>query len=81
MEVLRKNIRKPKKAAKTAVYFAKKDAHTEQLASIINNSDKNLILKMVKRLKRDNVGVIGEKCVRNDDGKLTLTVELWQSHY
>ena len=32
---------KTKKAAKTAVYYAKKDAQTEQFSSINNNSDKN----------------------------------------
>ena len=42
---------KAKRAAKTAVYFAKKDAQTEQFASINNNSDKNRIFKMAKRLK------------------------------
>ena len=40
---------------------------------------------MAKRLKQDNVDVVSEKCVRNDDGKLTLTVDdtlkAWQSHY
>ena len=65
------------KAAKTAGYFAKSEAKTEQLkdrtASINNNSDKNHIFKMTKRLKRDNVDVVS-KCIRNDDGKLTVTV-------
>ena len=28
---------------------------------------------MAKRLKPDNIDVIHEKCVRNNDGKLTLT--------
>ena len=54
-------------------------------ASINSNSDKNNIFKMAKRLKRDNVHVVGEKFVRNDDGKLTLSVsdklKAWQSHY
>ena len=40
---------------------------------------------MDKRLKQDNVNVVGEKYVRNDDGKLTLTVndklKARQSHY
>ena len=40
---------------------------------------------MAKRLKQDNVDVVGEKCVRSDDGKLTLTAddeaETWQFHY
>ena len=69
----------------TAVYFAKRDAQTKEFASINNNSDKNRIFKMAKRLKQNNVDVFGEKCVRNDDGKLTLTVDdklnAWQSNY
>ena len=65
---------KAKKAAKTAVYFVKKKyAQTEQFASTNSNSDKNHIFKMAKRLKPDNIDVIHEKCVRNNDGKLTLT--------
>ena len=46
--------------------------HKQKFASINNNSDKNRIFKMAKRLKRDNVDVVGEKCVRNDDEKVTL---------
>ena len=77
------------KAAKTAGYFAKTEAKTEQwkdrTASINNNSDKNHIFKMAKRLKRDNVDVVSKKCVRTDDGKLTVTADdklkTWWSHY
>ena len=40
---------------------------------------------MVKRLKPENVDIVSKKCVRNDDGKLTLTfdekLKAWQSHY
>ena len=40
---------------------------------------------MAKRLKRDNVDVVGETCVRNDDGKLNLSIDdklkAWLSHY
>ena len=40
---------------------------------------------MAKRLKQDSVDILGEKCVRNDHGKLTLTVhdklKGWQSDY
>ena len=46
----------------------KRDAETVQFTSTNNNSNKNHIFKMAERLKRDNVGVVGEKCVRNDDG-------------
>ena len=84
VEVLMKSIWKPKKAAKVAVYFAKQ-YQAEQFASINKNSDKNRIFKIAKRLKWDNADVVGKKCIWNDEGKLTLTVDgkpkAWQSHY
>ena len=71
--------------AKSAVYIAKRDAQTEKFGSINNNRDKNRIFKLAKKLKRDNADIVGEKCVRNDEGLLALTVdeklEAWQSHY
>ena len=40
---------------------------------------------MGKRLKWDNVAAVREKCVRNDERKLTSTMndklKAWQSHY
>ena len=40
---------------------------------------------MAKRLKQDNVDIVGEKCVRNNDGNLALAIDdklkAWQSHY
>ena len=74
-----------KRAAKTAVYIAKRDAQTQQFGSINNNSDKNRIFKLAKKLKQNNADIVGEKCIRQDDGKLALTVddklEAWKSHY
>ena len=74
-----------KRAAKLAVYTAKRDAQSEQFSSINDNSDKNRIFKLAKNLKRVNADIVGEKCVRKDDGKLALSVDeklkAWQSHY
>ena len=40
---------------------------------------------MAKRLKWDNIDIAGEKCVGNNEGKLTFTVDdkikVWQLHY
>ena len=66
---------KAKRAAKAAVHFEEKDVQGEQLASTNNSSHKNRTFKMAKRLKQDYVNVVGEKCVRNDERKLTLTVD------
>ena len=74
-----------KRAAKAAVYIAKRDAQTEQFGCINDNSDKTRIFKLAKKLKHDNADIVGEKCIRKDDGRLALTVDeklkAWQSHY
>ena len=40
---------------------------------------------MAMRLKRDNTDIVSEKCIRDDKGKLALTVDeklhAWQPHY
>ena len=74
-----------KRLAKSAVYIAKRDAQTEQFGDINNNSDKNRIFQLAKKLKRENADIVGEKCVRNDEGLLALTIDeklkAWQAHY
>ena len=81
----KEDYHRAKRAAKSAVYIAKCDAQTEQFGSINNNSNKNRIFKLAKKLKQDNADIVGEKCVRNDEGLLALTVDeklkAWQSHY
>lgn len=81
----RNNIWKPKESLKQQKKLQKKNSQAEQFASIDNSSDKNWIFKRAKRLKWDNVYVVTETRVRNDEGKLTLTVvnklNAWQSHY
>ena len=76
---------KAKWDVRAALYFAKKDDQAWQFASINHISDKNRIFKMTKRLKRDNVDVVGEKYVWKNEGKLTLTADeklrAWQLHY
>ena len=57
MEALRKNIWKPKKGARTVLYFVKKDAHIKQSASINNNKGKNhqnkaMLMLLVKNLSQ-----------------------------
>ena len=63
----------------------RKEIHRENSLPALTVTDENHNFKKAKILKRDNVDVVGEKCVRNDDGKLTLTVDdklkAWQSHF
>ncbi len=76
---------KVKRKAKTAVYTAKRDAQTEQFRDINSNNDKNKIFKMAHKMKRENLDVVGEKCIRNGKGDLAFSEEeklnAWKDHY
>ena len=54
------------KTAKVEVYFAKKMLRLNSLPASTTIVIKPEFFKMTKRLKWDNVDVVGEKCVQND---------------
>ena len=66
MQASKEEYLQVKRAAKSAVYIAKRDVETEQFACITDNSDKNQIFKMSKRLKRET-DIVGEN-MQLDDG-------------
>ena len=43
------------------------------------------LITIAKRMKSDNADIVGEKCIRIDDGKLALSLDeklsAWQEHY
>ena len=61
-----------KKAANRAVYVAKQQSRTRYFQDINLENDRNKIFKMARSMKED---VVGEKCVCNDDGNLTMSVD------
>jgi hypothetical protein len=74
-----------KKRAKTEVYQAKKAASEEKFQNLESKDGRNYIFKLAKRLKGENQDIIGEKCVKDDNGNLTLSdqdkLNAWKSHY
>ena len=72
-----------KRIAKHVVWVAKSEAEKEVFANIMPNGDG--IFRIAKQMDRSNQDVVGEKCVRNDIGELSLSDEdkmnAWVEHY
>ena len=75
-----------KRRARTAVYAAKAEAERNRFADVLRREDqRNEVFKIAKQMKKTNQDVVGEKCIRNDEGNLASTEEekklAWKSHY
>ena len=72
-----------KRKAQHAVYAAKRNVEKEKFASV--KGKKENIFHVAKRMRSENQDVIGEKCIRGDDGNLSLDDALkklaWKQHY
>ena len=72
-----------KKRTKTAVYFAKKSANDKKFGDLNNTEQRNLILKMTRKMKDDNKDTIGKKCVKDQDGNMVfddnLQAKAWRT--
>lgn len=72
-----------KREAKQAVHLAKKTAEERELQNVKDGKDN--IFRIAKQMKRENQDVIGEKCIRDDDGVMALDDEskktAWKQHY
>ena len=75
-----------KRRVRTAVYAAKAEAERNRFADVLRREDqRNEVFKIAKQMKKTNQDVVGEKCIRNDEGNLASTEEekklAWKSHY
>ena len=72
-----------KRLAKRVVWQAKSMAEREKFSNITPNDTG--IFKLAKQVDKTNQDVVGEKCVRNDAGELSLSDEekmkAWVEHY
>ena len=72
-----------KRLAKHVVWQAKSVAEREKFSNITPNDTG--IFKLAKQMDKTNQDVVGEKCVRNDAGELSLSDEekmkAWVEHY
>ena len=69
--------------AKRVVWQAKLDAEKDQFANISHNDGS--VFKLAKQIDMSNQDVVGEKCVKNDAGELSLSederMKAWVEHY
>ena len=75
-----------KRVAKWAVYAAKKTAEEERFRNILGKEDDRVeVFKIAKQMKAANRDVVGDTCVRNDNGELAVTDTekhlAWKEHY
>jgi len=74
-----------KRAARRAVYKAKKEAEQARFAKVLRNDCQSEVFKVARQIIKANLDVVGEKCVRGDDGSLAFSDEekkaAWRSHY
>ena len=75
-----------KRIARRAIYQAKLDAEKERFPNATGRDDhKNEIFKIAKQMKKTNQDIVGEKCIRKDDGDLAITEkdkkDAWKSYY
>ena len=71
-----------KRVAKRLVWLAKSEAERDAFSAI--TSDRNEIYNLARQIDSHNRNVIGDKCVRNDAGELTLSdaqkMNVWVEH-
>lgn len=82
-EVAKAAYNEAKRLAKHTVWRAKSAAEEEQFRDISPEGDG--VFRIAKQMDRSNQDVIGEKCVKNDAGELSLSDEdkmaAWVEHY
>ena len=71
---------------RSEIYAAKKLVEEQRFANILRRDDEKLaIFKVAKQMTKKNKDIVGEKCIRNDDGSLALSDvskrQAWKSHY
>ena len=71
--VVKKTTLQLKKLAKQTVFTAKKKAEIEKLKNVEN--DDVTVFRIAKQMRKENKVIVGEKCIRDDSGKLAYSDE------
>ena len=73
------------RAAKSAIYHAKKTAQEEKFSDLNSNDKKKQIFKLARKMKDENQDIVGEKCIKQDNGSIVFSdtdkLAAWKSHY
>ena len=73
-----------KREAKLGIHVAKRKAQEEKFSKLESSDGKNFIFKLAKRMKCENQDIVGDKCMKNDEGCLTYIdsakLKAWKGH-
>ena len=68
-----------------AVYAARKNAQETKFGDLRGSEQRNQIFKEARKMKRENQDIVGDKCVKDDDGNMAFDdkskLAAWKSHY
>ena len=74
-----------KRATKSAIYYAKKSAQQAQFNDLNLANKRNQVFRLARKMKAESEDVVGEKCVKGDDGRVASSVAdklaAWKNHY
>ena len=59
-----------KRHAKRAVYIAKKAAQDAKFGNLDRAEQKNKLFREARKMKSENQDIVGDKCIKDDEGKL-----------
>ena len=69
----REEYNNSKRPSKLAAYITKQEVKLHQFSDVDPKSDK--VFHAAKQMKRENQDVMGEKCMRDDDGNFALSAD------
>ena len=74
-----------KRRARREIYKVKSEAQRPLLESLDSDDDRNKIFKVAKQMMGENRDIVGEQCVKNDEGRVAVEQEdltkAWTEHY
>lgn len=74
-----------KRRARREVYRAKTTARAPLLESLNSREGRDEVFKVAKQMKNENRDIVGEQCVKDDDGRIMVGSEdiknAWRVHY
>ena len=75
-----------KRTARRAIYKAKTEAEKARFTDILRRDDeKNEVFRIAKQMAKTNQDIVGEKCIRNDEGVLATSEQdkkdAWKCYY
>ena len=74
-----------KRRAKHAVYTAKKAASEASFSNPHEKDKLHHVFRLARKMRSESQDIIGEKCIRNDDGRIAYNenekLDFWKNHY